>query len=85
MEKEINNVCMNCGIAAKTLTCLRIYGNRPNKLCSDISTFYKGFCDCCGEERELTQARDFFYPDFTLLSKKNTMKIHDFLLDLKSE
>lgn len=29
-----------------------------------ISTFHTGICDVCGEETEVTEPRDFGYPNF---------------------
>lgn len=69
MEKKINNVCSRCGITANVLTCLKKYGNPPKKMCYDISTFHIGECDCCGINTEVTEARDFFHPDFSLIKK----------------
>lgn len=69
MEKEINSVCSSCGISANVITCLKKYGMPPKKLAFDVSTFHEGECDYCGEEKMVTQVRDFFYPNFTLLAK----------------
>ena len=62
--------CEPCGVSANVLTCLVKYGRRPNKLCFDVSTFVEGMCIACGEETDVTEARDFFYPDFSLLKRK---------------
>lgn len=35
-----------------------------------ISTYHMGICDVCGKEKPITEARDFFYPDFDLLIQK---------------
>lgn len=67
--QEINNVCAECGIAANVLTCLKRFGKRPNELSFTTSTFHRGVCDVCLEEKYVTEARDFYYPDFTLLKK----------------
>jgi hypothetical protein len=66
--KEINNVCSKCGITANVLTCLKKYKDTPKKLCFDQSTFHIGICDCCGTQTEVTEARDFFHPDFSLIT-----------------
>lgn len=45
-------VCYECGIKAskgKSYVC---------------STYHDGICDVCGEEKSVTEPRDFFYPDF---------------------
>lgn len=66
---DIKQVCSPCGITANVLTCLKKYGNPPKQLCFTVSTFHKGKCDCCGQEKEVTEVRDFFYPDFSLIRK----------------
>jgi len=60
-------VCSECGIAANVVTCLKKHGKRPNQLAHTVSTFHRGECDVCGEEKMVTEPRDFFYPDFDLL------------------
>lgn len=69
MNKEITQVCYECGVSANVLTCLKKYGRRPNQLKSTCSTFHVSICDICGEFKDVTEARDFFYPDFDLLTK----------------
>lgn len=68
--KEINNVCYRCGVCANVLTCIRIHGKPPSKLSYDVSTYHQGECDNCGEVTSITDVRDFFYPDFSLLAKE---------------
>lgn len=60
-------VCAECGISANVLTCLKKYGWRPHQLAYSVSTYHKGTCDVCVEEKHVTEPRDFFYPDFSLL------------------
>ena len=67
IDKKIYNVCYECGVSANVLTCLKKYGKRPNQLSFSVSTYHKGKCDVCGEEKNVTEQRDFFYPDFELL------------------
>lgn len=67
---EINEVCYECGVSANVLTCLKKYKNRPNQLKSSLSTFHQGICQVCGETKAVTEARDFFSPDFSLLLKR---------------
>ena len=68
--KELQGpVCRECGLSALVLTCLRRYHNRPNTFGSGTSTYTLGTCAACGEVREVTEQRDFFYPDFTLLQR----------------
>lgn len=69
-EAQIYNVCDDCGIEANRLTCLKKYGKEPRKPKFTASTYHSGTCDVCGEVRAVTQARDFFYPDFSLLKTK---------------
>jgi len=70
MKKNIAVVCSPCGITANYLTCLKRYGQPPIKPCFDVSTFSEGECNLCGHIRPITQVRDFFYPDFSLIIKK---------------
>ncbi len=66
---KISSVCRECGLAANTLTCLVRYGNLPKRPAFSVSTFRKGVCDCCGRQTHITEARDFFYPDFSLINR----------------
>jgi hypothetical protein len=75
-NKEINWCCSSCGLEANRLTCLKKYGSEPKKKCFDVSTFHEGICDCCGKKGWITQTRDFFFPDFSLL-KSLKEKIND--------
>lgn len=67
MKKEIYKVCVECGVAANVLTCIKKYGMPPKKLCFDVSTFHTNTCDFCKQDKYVTEPRDFFYPDFKLL------------------
>lgn len=67
MDKQITKVCSECGILSNILTCIKKYGVRPNKLCFDFSTFHEAKCDVCGEQKPVTEPRDFFHPNFDLL------------------
>jgi hypothetical protein len=69
LKSKINWVCSDCGIEANRLTCLKKYGRESLKPAFSVSTFRKGKCDFCGKEKEITETRDFFYPDFNLLVK----------------
>lgn len=74
MNNEINTVCHQCGVAANYLTCWERYGSPPKKDCYDVSTVHIGICDFCNRETSVTQARDFFYPDFDLLKEAVTKR-----------
>lgn len=65
---NIKNVCDDCGIEANRLTCLEKYGSEPLKAKYSISTYHAGVCDWCKKEKHITEVRDFFYPDFSLMS-----------------
>lgn len=67
MKKKINKVCDGCGIEANRLTCLKKYGQAPIKNKFDVSTYHKSKCDVCNKYELVTEPRDFFYPDFSLL------------------
>lgn len=67
---EIYNVCRQCGLAANVLTCLAKYGEMPRQNAFTVSTFHKGQCDVCLRDNiDVTEARDFFYPEFKLINK----------------
>ena len=70
MNRKYYNVCNECGIEANRLTCLKIYGREPDKAKFAVSTYHKGKCDYCGKITDITEARDFYYPDFSLLTAK---------------
>jgi len=69
MNDEIIEVCWECGVSANVLTCLKKYGNRPHQLAFTVSTYHKGTCDVCGEKKHVTELRDFFYADTTLIKE----------------
>ena len=69
MKKVIYNVCDKCGIEANRLTCLKKYGREPKQKKFLVSTYHKGICDVCGKKKFITELRDYFYPDFSLLKK----------------
>lgn len=73
-DKKIYWVCSKCGIEANRLTCLKKYGREPLKKCFNVSTVHEGICDCCGKKDWLTETRDYFFPDFSLLKQKNEKK-----------
>lgn len=66
-HNELGCLCRECGIAANVVTCLKKYGMPPKQLAYSVSTFHKGICAFCGEEKDVTEQRDFFYPDLALL------------------
>lgn len=67
VNREIRNVCSACGITANYLTCLQKYAKPPIKKAFSVSTFHTAICDICQEKTGVTEVRDFFYPDFTLI------------------
>ncbi len=56
-------LCDPCGLTMNYLTCLDKYGAPPLKAKYDVSTYHNGKCELCGNEKPVTEARDFFYPD----------------------
>ncbi len=62
-------VCRECGLAANALTCLVKYGQYTLKAAFSVSACYQGTCASCGRDTTVTEERDFFYPDFSLLSE----------------
>lgn len=72
MEKDYPHwVCTGCGMLANGLTCLKKFGKLPKQYAFVTSTYHVGdICDICGnKESAVTEARDFFYPDFELIKQ----------------
>jgi hypothetical protein len=68
-KTKIHQVCSPCGTTANYLTCLQRYGQPPLQAHFSVSTYGKGICDFCKREADVTQTRDFFYPDFGLIEE----------------
>lgn len=68
--KKIHYVCDHCGKEANRLTCLKKYGKEPIKIKYHTSTYHTGECNVCGKTTAVTQPRDFFNPDFSLMEGK---------------
>ena len=67
--EPVTGVCRECGISANVLTCLKKFGQRPMQLAFSVSTFHTSTCDVCGsKDVPVTEPRDFFHPDFSLLA-----------------
>ena len=66
-KSPIRNVCSRCGILANHYTCLERFWWPAKKPCFDISTYHKWVCPICWKDTLLTEVRDFFYPDFSLI------------------
>lgn len=64
----MHNTCAECGKLANYVTCMARYGQPPKKEAFSVSTFSKGKCAWCGRETMVTEERDFFYPDFSLIN-----------------
>ena len=58
-------VCSDCGTKA-----LQLPENRGKKRFT-VSTFHNGICGVCGQEKAVTEPRDFGYPEFEQLLHKN--------------
>lgn len=67
MKKKILLACDPCGIETNRLTCLKKYGREPRQAKYTTSTYQQAPCDVCGIVTLVTSARDFFWPDFSLL------------------
>lgn len=65
VNSTIHWVCSECGIRGSKAT-------HPNKKehCFSSSTFHKWICDFCKKEKSVTEARDFFYPNFNLIIRE---------------
>lgn len=66
-NKNVKSVCYRCGVSANVVTCLKKFNAPPRELAYRISTWHQGECDFCHNMTEVTEPRDFFYPDFELL------------------
>ena len=73
--KEIHQVCDKCGLEANRLTCIKRFGEEPKKAKFDVSTYNETKCDICGKLKMCTEPRDFFYPDFSLLTNTTNKDI----------
>lgn len=71
---DISKVCQSCGVSANVLTCLKIHKRPPLRISFEVSTWHEAVCDVCGKMLPVTQPRDFYYPDFTLLLKVMSKK-----------
>ena len=67
-DNTVRWVCNQCGLAGNALTCLLKYGGLPNLPSMSASTFHIGYCEVCGRKTQVTEPRDYFYPDFDLIS-----------------
>lgn len=79
-NKSIRVCCRDCGVAASNATYMQKFGAKPMNPSFSVSTYCNGTCDCCGKDKAVTEVRDFFYPDFSLIKKKkkkesNTVKL----------
>ena len=75
MKKYPHLVCNECGVSANVLTCLKKYKAPPKQLHFELSTYHENICEVCGEKKMVSESRDFFYPDFSLLEKNWILKI----------
>lgn len=60
-------VCRDCGLKAS------------NGKCFEVSTWHVNKCEVCGEEKEVTESRDFFYPKFKGHQNKLETKLQDII------
>ena len=68
LEKQYRNVCYECGVTANVITCLIKYHDIPKKIHYTMSTYHEAKCDYCKKKKMVTEARDFFYPNFNQLT-----------------
>jgi hypothetical protein len=77
MKKEYQWVCLDCGKQAMILNAKKKYGDKydESKVFPEpwVSTFHMGICDVCGENKAVTQHRDYRYVDFALLEYENAL------------
>jgi hypothetical protein len=77
LKTIIHHVCSDCGIIANHYTCLKRYLAPAIKPCFDVSTYKIGVCDFCHNLTQVTEVRDFFYPDFSLVPLSVGRKLFD--------
>ena len=77
LKSTVFNVCSECGLEANRLTCIQKYGSPPKIPCFECSTFHMADCDSCGKHKWVTEVRDYFFPDFGLLSEEFKNKQQD--------
>lgn len=86
LKSKIKVCCYECGVSANVLTCLKKYGKAPMQLAFTCSTFHKGACDWCKQVKQVTQTRDFFFPDFSLLEAfVMNCKVNEDSIDVDAE
>ena len=71
-----NSICKQCGLAAGALTHILEHGLMRFPPMFEVSTWHMGICDICKREVSCTEARDFYYADFSLLSNKFKKKLY---------
>lgn len=67
--KRIQKICDRCGAVANIIDKFKANGTLPHRIKFTMSTMHEAECDFCGDFGPVTEARDFFYPDFTLLKE----------------
>ena len=68
LKTIIHNVCCDCWIEASKKTAEKKW-IKTDRYCFYVSTYHTWICDFCKQEKMITQTRNFFYPDFNLISK----------------
>lgn len=58
LGSEIRWVCFDCGKEALT------FSENKGKKQFEVSTYHVNLCDVCGQQKYVTEARDFGYPKF---------------------
>lgn len=70
-KKQYDWVCNECGTTARENT---IKAGGKIYACTGTSTYHSGECEVCGNYTEVTQPRDFGYPDFSGTPRKAKAK-----------
>ena len=60
LDSQIHWCCRDCGKKA-----LELPKNKGKKQFT-VSTYHGGKCDVCGEQKAVTETRDFMYPVFEI-------------------
>lgn len=72
-NKEVHWVCSECGSLGRFLH-LTVYKEASLPMAS-LSTYHVGECELCGDERPVTELRDFGYLDLELINWKKFREI----------
>ena len=68
-KKNMERVCLQCGVAANIFTVIKTYGIVPEQLHHRNIEYKKGVCQFCFHVKEVADVSNFFNPNFKFLKK----------------